>query len=82
MWKRKQKNEDAQKMYRTKILVKKFGKMEKATFGRHDVVRRMDRQGEVLIWCRKCWICEAKNGTLTDELLKPDAMGTRCTAKC
>ena len=20
----------------------------------HDLVRRMDRQGEVLIWCRKC----------------------------
>ena len=22
--------------------------------GGHDLVRRMDRQGEVLIWCRKC----------------------------
>ena len=22
--------------------------------GGHDLVRRVDRQGEVLIWCRKC----------------------------
>ena len=34
MWKRQQKHEDARKMYRTKILVKKFGKMEKAPSGR------------------------------------------------
>ena len=34
MWKRKQIYEDAKKMYRTKIIVKKFGKMEKTTFGR------------------------------------------------
>ena len=38
----KQIYEDARKMYRTKIPVKKLG------------VRRMDRQGEVLFWCRKC----------------------------
>ena len=34
MWKRKQIHEDARKMYRTKILDKKLGKMEKTTFGR------------------------------------------------
>ena len=34
MWKRKQIYEDAKTMYRTRIIVKKFGKMEKATFGR------------------------------------------------
>ena len=34
MWKRKQIHEDARNMYRTKILVKKFGNMEKAPFGR------------------------------------------------
>ena len=34
MWKRKQINEDARKMHRTEIPVKKFGKMRKATFGR------------------------------------------------
>ena len=35
MWKRMQIYEDAKKMYRTKIIVKKkFGKMEQTTFGR------------------------------------------------
>ena len=34
MWKRKQTHEDARKMYRAKILVKRFGKMVKAPFGR------------------------------------------------
>ena len=33
-WKRKQIYEDAKNMYRMEVLVKKFGKMEKATFGR------------------------------------------------
>ena len=34
MWKRKQIHKDARNMYRAKILVKKFGKMEKVPFGR------------------------------------------------
>ena len=34
MWKRKRIYEDARKMYRTKILVKKLGNLEKTTFGR------------------------------------------------
>ena len=34
MWKRKQIHGDARKMYRTKILVKKLEKMEKAPSGR------------------------------------------------
>ena len=47
-------HEDARKMHRTKTIVKKFGNMGKTSFGRscHDLVRRMDRQGQVLIWCR------------------------------
>ena len=43
----KQIYEDARQMHRTEILVKKFGKMEKAPSGRHELVRRTDRQGEV-----------------------------------
>ena len=36
--------------------------------GGHDVVRRMDRQGEVVIWCRKMLgLCTTENGTKTDE---------------
>ena len=33
MWKRKQAHEDARKMYRTKLPVKKFEKLEKAPSG-------------------------------------------------
>ena len=54
VWKRKQIYEDARKVHGTKIHVKKIGKMRKAPSGGHDLVRRMDRQGEVLIWCGKC----------------------------
>ena len=39
-------------MYRTEILSKEF--WEDGVNGRgHDMVRRMDRQAEVLTWCRK-----------------------------
>ena len=30
------------------------GKCGRRHLGGHDLVRRMDRQGEVLIWCRTC----------------------------
>ena len=40
------------------------------------MVRRIDRQGEDLTWCRKeFWIREAKNGTETDELLQTGTDG-------
>ena len=39
------------------------------------MVRRMDRQREVLIWCRKCSPCETENGTEIDELLQAGASG-------
>ena len=54
MWKRKQIYEDARNMYRTKILVKKIGKWRRQHLGDYDLVERMNRQGEVLIWCREC----------------------------
>ena len=44
MWKRKQIRGDA----------KGLEKWRRRHVGGHDLVRRMDRQGEVLIWCRKC----------------------------
>ena len=52
--KRQQIREHARKMHRTKISVTKFGKWRKRHLGGDDLVRRMDRQGEVQIWCRKC----------------------------
>ena len=39
-----QEHEDARKMHRTKLFVKDC-------LGGHDLVRRLDRQREVLIWC-------------------------------
>ena len=38
----------------TQILGEVFGKMGERYMGGHDMMRRMDRQGDVLIWCRKC----------------------------
>ena len=53
LWKKQQKHEDARNMHRTKNVVGTFGKLKKRQLGRHELVRRMDRQGEVLIWYRK-----------------------------
>ena len=54
----------------TKILVKKFLNMGRRHLTGHDLVRRMDRQGEVLIWCRKCsGYARQRMGTEANELL-------------
>ena len=46
------------------------------------MVRRMDRQGEALMWCRKCsGYARQRMGPETDELLKPEPMGTQGVAK-
>ena len=83
MCKRKQIYEDARKMHRTKILVKKFGKMEKATFGGHDLVRRMDRQGTVLIWCRDCsGYVRQRMGPKLMNCCRPEQVAPQNLAKC
>ena len=51
--KKKQIHEDARTMHRPKFLIKSSAKWERRPLGGHDLVRRIDRQGEVLIWCRK-----------------------------
>ena len=44
--------------------------------GGHDTVRKLDRQGDLLIWCRKMHgLCEAKDGTQVDELLQAGESG-------
>ena len=48
------------------VLVRVVCKMKAAPEG-HGLVRRVDRQGEVLIWCR---LCEAESGTKIDVLLQ------------
>ena len=50
--KSKQIHEDARKMRRTKNLSEDFGRRCKQHLAGHDMVRRMDRQREVLLWCR------------------------------
>ena len=65
-------------------LSKNLGQRGKLHLGGHDMVRRMDRQGEVLIWCGEMFsICEAKNGTEIDEVLQAGASGhQRVMARC
>ena len=46
--------------------------------GRHDLVRRIDRQGEVLIWCRKCSGCARQRmGPKLMNCCRPERMGTQ-----
>ena len=71
-------HEDARKMHRTKILVGNFWKMGKRHLGGHDFVRRMDRQGEVLIWCRKCsGYARQRMGPKLMNCCKPEQVGTK-----
>ena len=51
MWKRKQIYEGARG---PRFLSKKLEKWRRRHLGGRDLVRRMDRQGDVLTWCRKC----------------------------
>ena len=46
------------------------------------MVRSIDRQGEVLIWCRKCFgLRTAENGTKSNELLQARASGHKGARK-
>ena len=69
MWKRTEIHEDARNMYRTKILVKKFGEMVKTPSGSHDLVRRMETGGGINVVQKVLGIREGKNGTKASELL-------------
>ena len=70
--KKQQVHEDARKMHRAEVLLRKVGKMVKAT----DLVRRVDRQGGHIDWVQKVLgPREAENGTIIDELLQAGASG-------
>ena len=46
--------------------------------GGHDLVRRMDRQGEVLRWCRKCpGYARQRMGPKLMNYCQPEQMGTK-----
>ena len=61
-----------------KFLSKSLGKWRRRHLGGHDLVRRMDRQGEVLTWCRKCSGYARPNmGTKLINCSRPEQMGTK-----
>ena len=63
-------------MNRTKIIVKKFGKMEKTASGRSRPGQKNGQAGRVSDMVQKVFgICEAKNGTETDDLLQTGTDG-------
>ena len=78
MRKRKQTHENARHMRWTKILVQKLGKWRTRHLGGHDLVRRMDRQGEVLIWCIKCsGYARQRMGPKLMNCCRPEQMDTK-----
>ena len=78
VWKRQQEHEDARNMHRANILVNKCWKNGEGHLGGHDLVRRMDRQGEVLIWCRKCsGYARQRMGPKLKNCCKPEQVGTK-----
>ena len=57
-----------------------FGERGKRHLGGHDLVRRVDRQGEVLILVQEMLgLCETMNPTKIDELLQAAASGRQGT---
>ena len=63
-WKRKQRYEDARKMYRTKNLVIKFGNLSRTTSGRSWSGKKNGQTGRGLDMVQEVfWICETKNWT-------------------
>ena len=50
----------------------------KKYLGSHDFVRRVDRQGETLIWCRKCsGYAKQRMGPKLLNCCRPEQVGTK-----
>ena len=61
-----------------KFLSKSLGKWVRRHLGGHDLVRRIDREGEVLTWCRKCsGYARQRMGPKPASCCMPEAMGTK-----
>ena len=68
------------KMCKTTIPHKKLEKRRRRHLGGHDLVRRVDKQGEILIWCRKCSGYATQSvGPKLMNCCKPELMGTKKT---
>ena len=82
MWKRQSVHEDARKMHSAEVHVRKFGKIGMATSGRPRFGKRVDRQCEVLIWCRKCsGYARQRVGPKLIDCCKLELVGTKEHAK-
>ena len=78
VWKKQQVDEDARKMHRTKICVQKIKTWRRRHLGGHDLVRRMDRQGEVLKRCKKCSVyARQRMGPKLMNCCMPELVGTK-----
>ena len=65
-------------MHRAEVLVRNFGTWRKRHLGGHDLVTRVDIQGEVLIWCRKCsGNARQRMGPKFMNCCKPELVGTK-----
>ena len=59
-------------------LSENVGKWRKRPLGGHDLVRRLNKQGEILIWCRKCsGHARQKMGPQLMNCCKPEQVGTK-----
>ena len=53
-------------------------KMREWILGSHDLERRVDRQGETLIWCRKCsGYARQRMGPKLLNCCRPEQVGTK-----
>ena len=60
------------------FLSKRSGKWGSRHLGGHDLVRRMDRQGGVLKWCRQCsGFARHRKGPKLMNCCRPEPMGTQ-----
>ena len=61
-----------------KFLSQSSGKWRRRHLGGHDLVRRLDRQGEVSIWCRKCsGYARQRMGPKLVTCCRPEQIGTK-----
>ena len=61
-----------------KFLSNNWGKWRRRHLGGHHLVRRMDRLGEVLIWCRKCsGYARQRMGPQLMNCCRPEQMDTK-----
>ena len=69
---------DARKCTGPKSLSKNLENLGRCHLGGHDLVRRMDIQGEVLTWCRKCLgYARQRMGPKLMNCRKPEQVGTK-----